>query len=290
MFRLLGKVGAMKVAVLGTGNMGSSIAGRLLDWEHEVVAWNRTAARVEPLVARGAHAAATVREAADSVQAVLISVRDDDAAAAVITDLVTAGVVVPVVNCTTAGVERTVGFAEACATYVAAPILGAPQAVANGTATYLVGGPADVVVKLDELWPALTDHVQMCGTDPTQAVVVKLISNHLLLTGLVALSEAVAAGQAAGLDDAMLTEVLGSSPMLAAGLRNRLDDVVAGDHTNGWFDTPLGAKDLGLFLDLAASQDVRPPLAAAARQRYLEAVEAGLGDVDVAAVVELLRR
>lgn len=285
----------MTVAVLGTGNMGSSIAGRLIDHGHDVVVWNRTPSRTGPLVERGARQAADIADAATGVDAVIISVRDDDAADAVVDALTTARAAasdtaaVPVVNCTTSAPARTSQMADRCPTFVAAPILGAPQAVASGTAAYLVAGPPDLVAAIAPLLAALTSRVVDCGSDPARASIVKLLSNHMLLTGLTALSEAVAVGQAAGLDDQTLHTVLSDNPLVAVGLRNRLDDVISGNH-DGWFATPLGAKDLGLFVELGENNGVTPPLATLARDRFREAAATGLDDVDVAAVVELLRR
>ncbi|GAB2672044.1 NAD(P)-dependent oxidoreductase [Gordonia jinhuaensis] len=278
----------MTIAVLGLGNMGSSIARRLIDGGHDVVVWNRTASREKPLVDAGARSASTVAQAVSDAEAVLISVRDDDAAASLIDEIAATDVTVPVVNCTTSAPDRTTAMAQTYPAFVAAPILGAPQAVADGTATYVVAGPATARAALEPVWPALTAKVLDCGDDPARASVVKLLSNHLLLTGLEALAEAVVVGQAAGLDDDTLTSVLSSSPMMAPGLRNRLDDVIGGDH-DGWFATPLGAKDLGLFVDIAAAGNVTPTTALAALERYREAAAHGYADRDVAAVVELMR-
>ncbi len=280
----------MRIAVLGLGNMGSAIAGRLLDGGHDVVVWNRTASRADDLVAHGARAAADIADAAATVDAVMISVRDDDATTEIARSLSAAGVSVPVVNCTTSAQPRTSALAEIVPTLVAAPILGAPQAVAGGKAIYVVAGPSEQVSALEPLWPSLTDRVLNCGADPARASIVKLVSNHLLLSGLVALSEAVAVGQAAGLEDDMLRDVLASHPMVPAGLLNRLDDLIDGDHTHGWFDTTLGAKDLALFVDLGEANGVTPVLASLARDRYRAAAESGLSTLDAAAVIELLRR
>jgi 3-hydroxyisobutyrate dehydrogenase-like beta-hydroxyacid dehydrogenase len=80
----------------------------------------------------------------------------------------------------------------------------------------------------------------------------------------------------------------GQLPLVAPALRNRLADIVAGDH-DGWFSTTLGAKDLRLAQELARSHGVELPLAAAVRDRYEQAAAQGFADADIAAVVELLR-
>ena len=70
--------------------------------------------------------------------------------------------------------------------------------------------------------------------------------------------------------------------------RNRLDDIVSGDH-DGWFSTKLGAKDVRLAEDLARSHGMQLPLADAVKRRFEEAAAQGWADADIGAVVELLR-
>jgi hypothetical protein len=70
-------------------------------------------------------------------------------------------------------------------------------------------------------------------------------------------------------------------------LRNRLDDIVSGDH-DGWFSTTLGAKDVRLAENLALSHGVLLPLADAVKRRFEEAAAQGWADADIGAV-DLLR-
>ncbi len=96
------------------------------------------------------------------------------------------------------------------------------------------------------------------------------------------------AAQAAGLPDELIRDFLGQLPLPAPALRNRLEDIISGDH-DGWFMTTLGAKDVRLAEDLARSRGLRLPLADAVRLRFEEAAAQGWADADIGAVVELLR-
>lgn len=277
----------MRISVLGMGNMGQAIAGRLLDHGHQVTVWNRSPGKAPDLLSRGAREATSPAEAAGAADVAVVLVRDDDAVRQVVDALDGTGAVL--CNCTTVSPALTAELAGKLPAFVAAPILGAPQAVAGGHAAYVVAGPPAATERLEPMWPALTDTVVRVGEAPEGAAVVKVVSNHLLLTGLLALTEAVGVAQAAGLDDQFVASLLSQSPLVAPGLHNRLQDVVDGDH-DGWFAMPLGAKDLDLFVQLGATHGVDPQLAARARDRYLEAAGAGWEHADVAGVVELLRR
>lgn len=281
----------MKIAVLGMGQMGHALASRLLDTGFELNVWNRSPGRCGDLVARGAKEADNVPVAVAGAIVVLTSLSDDTA----VTDvLLPGGTPLPlanggaVVECSTISPATTRRLAAIYGEHlVAAPILGGPAALAAGAATLAVAGPEDTVEDVRPVLDAVSANIRICGTEPGAALVIKLLNNSLLLTGLAAVSEAVAAGQRAGLDDELLVDLFGSSPMVAAGLRNRIEDLVKGDH-DGWFTPWQGAKDLDLFLDLAATPERPLPIAELARDRYRQA-EAEDDGADVTAVIELLR-
>jgi|BarGraIncu00222A_1022003.scaffolds.fasta_scaffold09487_3 3-hydroxyisobutyrate dehydrogenase-like beta-hydroxyacid dehydrogenase len=290
----MGNVGTMDIAVLGMGHMGRALAGRLLDGSHEVRIWNRTPGRAPDLVERGATEVASPTEAAGGAEVVVTSLTDDAAVLEVLSsgDSVLGGVGphAAVVDCSTVSPKTSRRLAALYdRRFVAAPILGAPSAVTSGQSTMLLGGPASLLDRLEPVWSAVTGKTVRCGDDPGRATVVKLMGNFLLLAGIATLAEVVATGQAAGLDDEFLSTFLGAAPLVAPALSNRLEAVVSRDPA-GWFPTPLGAKDMGLLLDLAGSLDLGLPLAEAVRDRYRTAVEQGLEEADIAGVIELYPR
>src|SRR5260221_3833580 len=72
-----------KVAFIGLGRMGHGMAGRYLDGGFTVAVWNRSKAKAEDLIARGARWAASPADAADGADAVVTMVADDEASRAV---------------------------------------------------------------------------------------------------------------------------------------------------------------------------------------------------------------
>src|SRR5439155_18008611 len=68
-----------KVAFIGLGRMGHGMAGRYLDAGFAVAVWNRSKAKAEDLIARGARWAASPAGAADGADAVVTMVADDEA-------------------------------------------------------------------------------------------------------------------------------------------------------------------------------------------------------------------
>lgn len=283
----------MRVTVLGLGRMGRAMAVRLLAEGHEVTGWNRTPGPGAQVVAHGGHEVPTPTAAVADARAVLTALADDDALRAVVlgadgvAECLPAGAVL--VDTSTVGPATTRALAAALpGRFVAAPVLGAPEAVLEGRATCLLGGDPAVVDSLDPIWSALAAHRRRCGADPADATTVKLLVNYLLLAGVAVLAEAVALAQAVGLDPALVREVVTASPAVAPALHRRLDDVQCGDH-RGWFSTRLAAKDVRLAAELAESLGVALPLAELTQRRYEDAVRAGWAEHDVGALVELFR-
>src|SRR3979409_285176 len=72
-----------KVAFIGLGRMGHGMAGRYLDKGFSVALWNRSKAKAEDLIARGARWASSPADAADGADAIVTMVADDEASRAV---------------------------------------------------------------------------------------------------------------------------------------------------------------------------------------------------------------
>jgi 3-hydroxyisobutyrate dehydrogenase-like beta-hydroxyacid dehydrogenase len=285
----------MRLAVLGMGRMGHALAERLLGDEHEVTVWNRSPHKADDLVAKGARDAATPASAAEGTEAAFTSLTDDAAVLSVVTG--PNGVAAALgdgvlVDLSTVSPETTADLGEAVGgRLLASPILGSPKAVASGEAGYLIGGPRRLYDRLAPAYGVLAEAGRRVyvGEDPRVATTLKLLSNYLLMAGIATLAEAVATAQAVGLPDELIRDYFGQLPLVAPALRNRLDDIVSGDHA-GWFSTTLGAKDVRLAEGLARSHGVLLPIADAVKQRFEEAAAEGLADADIGAVVELSRK
>src|SRR2546421_1473848 len=284
----------MRLAVLGMGRMGHAVAERLLGGGHEVTVWNRTPHKADDLVAKGAREGATPAAAAEETEATFTSLTDDAAVRTVVTgqDGVAAGLGDGVlIDASTVSPGTTADLAEAVGgRLLASPILGAPTAVVSGEAGYLIGGPRELYDRLAPAFDVLAELERRVyvGEDARVATTLKLLSNYLLMSGIATLAEAVAMAHAVGLPDAVLRDYFGQLPLVAPALRNRLDDIVSGDH-DGWFSTKLGAKDVRLAEELASSRGLQLPLADAVKRRFEETAAQGGADADIGAVLELLR-
>lgn len=283
---------SMQVAIIGLGRMGRALAERLLEEGHQVSVWNRTSGRADALQEHGAQVMHSADDIGDECDAVFLCLADDQSTLDVAAPkgqarasweqalVVNTGTVAPDVITALGHVygER----------FVDAQIIGAPQALRSGAATFIVGGPASGRAALLPLWKAFAGALDV-GENPQTAAVIKLLHNQMLLVQLAVIAETVRAGRAAGVDDATLATTLRESAMMPAGLRNRIDVLFDPDHA-GWFSTVQGAKDVTLFLDLAKGSGAPLPVTEAARDAYRQVAQDGWETHDITALVEYGRR
>ncbi len=279
----------MRIAVLGMGRMGAALAGRLLAGGHDVVVWNRSPGKGAEVVKAGAREASSIAGAIEAVEIVLASLSNDTAVRQVALGEggVRASIAdgVPYVEGSTVSPQLTEELAGMFGHFVAMPVLGGPATVESGQATYLAGTSDETLELIGPILSALGGTVRHYGT-ARLASTAKLTVNLLLLSGAVSLAESFAVGRSGGLADDQLRELLGG--VVAPGLKNRFEAIL-GASSDRWWTTALGAKDAGLAIDLAEGAGIRLPVAEAARDAYLKAVEKGHGDDDIAAVRYLYR-
>ena len=266
--------------------MGAAIAGRLVEDGHTVVVWDRTAERTAPLVARGAEAAASVGEAVARVDVAITSLSNDDAVREValgphgVVDSAGAGGAL-YADASTISPDLSHELSLAYPDFVSMPVSGSPEVVASGEAVFLAGGPEASLQRLEPVLRSLSPN-HRTYPEARLAAVAKLAVNTVLLAGLVSLAEGLAVGRAGGLSDDQLRTLLAESPMVGPGLRRRFEPLLTGSGPTLW-TVALGAKDLGLALELAGA-DQSVPVVAAVKERYEQATAEGLGGEDVAAV------
>ena len=271
----------MRVAVVGLGAMGSRIAARLLDHGHEVVVWNRDAAKAEPLVRRGSSAAESPRAAAAAADVTIVMVADPAALAAVTEgdDGVVAGLGEGVlVQMSTVSVHATNRLAASTDALVDAPVLGSVSEVEAGTLNIFAGGRPELVERVRPVLSGLGNVIEVGGVGAGTAA--KLVANTTLVGVIAVLGEALAVGQRLGLERDTVFEVLGVTALASQAERRRAA-VESGEYPPR-FALRLARKDADLIL-AAAGEDLRATKGA--RDWLAEADDAGLGDDDYSAVL-----
>jgi len=279
----------MRVGVVGLGPMGGAMAGRLLAAGHQVRVYNRTAARAQPLVERGASLASTPAEAADA-EAVITMLADDAATEALVFGpegvahgLPRGGIHLAMGTISAALAERlTETHAANGQVHVACPVLGRPPAAEAGQLFLMAAGPDDAIVRVQPLLQAMGQRVFRVGDRPVQANLVKLCANFLIFSTIEQFGEVFALAGKGGVDRATVFEILTNSFFGAPVHKNYGKLIVEGAFDPPGAKVTLGAKDTRLLLEAAQALAVPLPFASVVHNRFLTAIAHGEKDLDFA--------
>lgn len=277
----------MKVGFLGLGNMGTPMALRLLAAGHELSVWNRTENRTKPLIHEGAIAAATPAEAELGADAVITMLFDDAAHEEVLfganglLDALSPGALH--ISCSTISValsERlTLEHARRHQFFVAAPVFGRPNIAEEGRLWIVAAGADDAIAKARPLLSAFSRGISVVGSEPRQAHAVKLGGNFLISAMIHSLSEAFVYAEAQGIKPQTFFEAVNSalfqSPFYAAYANVMLHPP---EHPGATIE--LGAKDMRLLREAAASRHVKLSLADNLAAIFAQAQQSSLGGED----------
>jgi 3-hydroxyisobutyrate dehydrogenase-like beta-hydroxyacid dehydrogenase len=281
----------MKLGFCGLGNMGTPMAERLLDAGHDLIVWNRTAGRVEPLAGRGARVAATPAEAARGADGVITMVADPEALHAVVfgPDGLASGLAAgtALIDMSTVGPDTVRTVAARLPDGVElldAPVRGGPARAAKGELKILLGASEQAAQRWTPVLEILGS-VTHVGP-PGAGAAAKVLNNFVGVSLVSLLGEAMALADALGIEEARALELLGSTPIRAT-LEHQWPRVESGGKPPS-FRLRLAAKDLRLALEAAdATTDL--PMGRAALDWLVAAAEAGLGEHDQSSVIPHIR-
>ena len=285
-----------KVGFIGLGIMGRSMAANLVKAGFDVTVWNRTAARMQPLLEMGARGAPSPRAVAEASEAVITIVTDSDDVEQVLFGPEGAahgarpGTVV--IDMSTISPERTRRMAERLAEkdvhMLDAPVTGGDVGARDGTLSIMVGGDEGVFRRCLPIFEAMGRHIVHVGPSGAGQTV-KLCNQVIVALNLLAMGEGLAFAAKAGVDLEKMLSVVQKGAAGSWALDNLAPRVLRGDYAPG-FMVKLQQKDLRLALEAAAGMNL-PLLGTSLVQQLLRSVQAYGGDDDgTQAIVTALER
>jgi len=281
---------------IGTGRMGSVLAGRLLQHGCDLTVYNRTRAKAEPLAKLGARLVDRPADLNDR-DLVITSVAGSRDFAEVMTGphgLLASGRRVPsiVIDTSTVSMEVSQAIrakaAELGSALLAAPVSGNPKVARAGKLTLAVSGPAKAFEEALPYLRMLGKNVTYVGEGET-ARLVKICHNLILGVVTQILAETTVLAERGGIRRADYLEFINGSVMGSTFSRYKTPAFVNLDFTPT-FTGQLLRKDFELGLEAARQLNVPLPVAALTHQIVLSLIGNGLGDVDFAALLELEAR
>jgi 3-hydroxyisobutyrate dehydrogenase-like beta-hydroxyacid dehydrogenase len=276
------------IGFIGLGNMGQPMAVNLLKAGYAVRVWNRSPARAAPLAAQGALCVFRLEEVAEPGALLVSSLANDRVLEEVVganhellRRLGPGGIHV---STSTVAPETSRRLAEGHkrhgVTYLAAPVLGRPDAAAAAKLWIFLSGQSEAKERAQPVLRALGQGVFDLGEDPGAANVVKLACNFLLASAIEAMAEAFTLAEKNGIERRRLADLLAQTVFDCPAYRNYGRQIAEQRYEPALFKLSLGLKDVSLVLQTAASSLVPLPLASLLHDHLLAAAAKGRGDLD----------
>jgi 3-hydroxyisobutyrate dehydrogenase-like beta-hydroxyacid dehydrogenase len=272
----------MKVGFVGLGNMGSAMARNLVKAGHAVTVYNRTRARAEEF----ANIAGSLAEAAAGDVVITMLADDHAVEEQKLVKAMRQGAIHVSMSTISPALSERLGQAHAQAgqSYVAAPVLGRPEAAAEAKLFILAAGSANALATCRPLFDVLGQRTFILGEDLSAANVVKLSCNFLLAAAIESLAEAFAWIRKSGIDPQIYLELL-TTTLFTAPVYKTYGRLIAEEaYTPAGFRMPLGLKDIRLALAAAETSAVPLPMASLVHDNMVSALALGFQNLDWSAL------
>lgn len=282
----------MKIGFIGLGIMGSRMAANLQKNGHELVLFNRTRAKAQPLIDNGATFAESPSKLAEQVDILFTMLAHPDAVEQ--TALARNGFLDHLkpnalwVDCSSVNPSFSKKMAAQAARheihFVDAPVTGSAPVAADAELIFWVGAEMADLERIRPLLLCMGKKIVHAGGHGA-GTSMKMVINLLLGTGMAAFAEAMALGEGLGLSSKMLFDSLLGTPVVAPFLAGKRDKI---DNRNYEVEFPLRwmQKDMHLASVSAYEAGVAMPLANVTKEIYRLAMRDGHGTEDFSAVYE----
>jgi len=285
------------VGMIGIGLMGQGIAHNVIRSGYPLCLLDHPGNQpIDALVAAGAQVCGTPAEVARRAEAVILCVTGAPQVETVLTgaDGVLGGLRpgAVVIDCSTSLPDTSTRMAAMLkslgADFLDAAMTKLPQHAQAGTLNLLCGGEAEVLERVRPILETFSEsivHVGPVGAGHRM----KLLHNYVSIGFMALLAEVAAHAHQAGLDPAVLVDVLTRGGGGGAALQRMTPFVTQGDPSNVPFFLSNAAKDLGYYCEMAAHTGVPHGIAGAVSQTLQDAVRAGHGGAYLPQLAALLR-
>ena len=237
---------------IGLGQMGHRMAAHLAKAGHSLIVADAAKTDLAP---KGARIAGDNGEVGRQASVVVLSVPDGKASLAVCRDLMDADpcAVEVVIDTSTIGM-RAAGEAASLLRsrgidYVDAPVSGGIAGAEAASLSVILGCSNPLFARVSPLLSCIGGHLFHVGQEPGMGQAVKLLNNFLSATAMAATSEALAFGEAVGLEMKTVLDVVNRSTGQNTASRDKFPKRIQTESYDGGFAAAMMAKDVRLYLE-----------------------------------------
>lgn len=283
-----------RIGFIGLGLMGKHMAGHLVTAGYSVIVHNRSRGAVDEIVAQGAQAGSSPKEAAARSDVVITMLPDspDVESVALGADGLIEGAKPGLIHIDMSTIAptaaRRIAEAEGRAGLdsLDAPVSGGDVGAKNAALTIMVGGKQDVFDQCLPIFETLGKKITRIG-DHGAGQIAKACNQIMVAAQMVAMGELIVFAQKAGADPRKVVEAIKAGAAQCWTLDVKPPRLFAGDRSPG-FKASMQLKDLNIIVDSAKVYGVPLPATAVNAQLFNAMIAAGRGDLDNSAVISVL--
>jgi 3-hydroxyisobutyrate dehydrogenase-like beta-hydroxyacid dehydrogenase len=286
----------MDIGFIGLGNMGAPMARRLVEAGHNLVVYDTRNDAAAPLVALGAKLASSPADVADRVETVMASLpslKISEKVALGEGGVIHGKRVKRYIDLSTTGsrvaAEIFAGLAKKNIVQIDSPVSGGVGGAAKGTLAVMVSGPQSEIDAVKDVL-SVFGKVFVIGNKPGMAQTMKLANNFLSATAMAATSEAVAMGVKAGLDPAVMIDVINAGSGRTTASESKFPQTILPRTFNYGFGTALMLKDVRLCVDEATTLDTPNEVMSAVLEQWEATNSEFGGESDFTAIVRMIEK
>jgi 2-hydroxy-3-oxopropionate reductase len=284
----------LRVGYIGLGLMGKSIARNILKAGFPLVVHNRSQAAVDELVNEGAVRASSPAQAAENADVVFTNLPDTPDVELVvfgsngIIRSAREGMIFVDNSTIKPAAARSIAarLSEKGVMALDAPVSGGDIGARNGTLTIMVGGPTEALETVRPVFNAMGKTITHVG-DAGSGQVAKAANQIMVAAQMVAMAELLIFAQKAGTDPRKVVEAIKSGAAQCWTLDVKPQRLFAGNRQPG-FKASMQTKDLNIIMETAREYGIPLPSAAVDLQLYTAMLQAGLGDLDNSAILNVI--
>lgn len=285
-----------RVAVIGLGQMGATLAKLLLGAGFEVHVWNRTGAKAQALAAGGARVAGSAAEASRNADVVLMCVLDYSAAAEILSSTgmpqalrgklliqLTTGSPQDASDCAAVALDMGAGYLDGA-------IQVAPEQMGKPDTTILVSGAESDFSTGRPVLDILGGNVVFLGERVSAAATMDLATLSFIYGASAGFFQGAALAESEGLDLATYGRIVHlMSPSFGEFLRHEAQVVQSGDFAISQSPLAISVEATGRIETAMRAKGLNAELPALIARLLRQAAEAGFANEEFAAVIKLLR-
>jgi 2-hydroxy-3-oxopropionate reductase len=282
------------IGFIGLGIMGRHMASHLLNAGYQLIAYDIVAAALDEVVAKGAQRGASCRDVAARTDLVISMVPDSPDVEKValgeggIGEAARQGLIYVDMSTIAPGVAKKVAeeLGREGVRCLDAPVSGGELGAKNATLSIMVGGSEDLFNEVKPVFEVMGKTITLCGGNGAGQTV-KACNQIQVALNFVGMAEAFVLGAKAGVDPAIILQVLSGGYAQTRVMDVRGPKLIKGDFEPG-FKSKFHFKDLNIILETAKELNVPLPCTAVAHQLFNALVASGRGDLDHSAVINII--